>query len=158
MASHTLELHANKKLRDFSVRIRTEVPRGVVVVLGPSGHGKTTILNMIAGVTEPDWGIIRLGGRTLFDSDRGINIPIEHRNIGYLFQDYALFPHLSVFENTAFGLRARKVPSDAIKSRVMRELERLEIASLQNERPRRLSAGQRQRVALARVLVTEPST
>lgn len=151
-----LSVTGSKKRRDFTVDIAIHIERGVTVLLGPSGHGKTTVLNMIAGIITPDSGVISLGNSPFFDADRGINVDMEKRNIGYVFQDYALFPHLSVFENVAFGLRARHLPSGTIRMRVMRELERLGIASLQDEIPSRLSAGQCQRVALARTIVIEP--
>lgn len=151
-----LAIRARKKLRDFSIDIDLSIDTDVVVMLGPSGHGKTTVLNMIAGITQPDSGAIAIGRTRLFDHDAGIDVAMEKRNIGYVFQDYALFPHLSVFENVAYGLRARGLPAGEIAQRVARELERLAIGHLRAEAPARLSAGQRQRVALARALVIEP--
>jgi len=155
MAS-ALSVIVRKKLRDFSVDVDLHIDNKVSILLGPSGHGKTTLLNMIAGMTPPDHGVIRIGDTDFFDSGNGVNLEMQRRNIGYVFQDYALFPHLSVFNNVAFGLRSRGLPADVIKKRVMRELERLAIANLRDEPPSRLSAGQRQRVALARAVVIEP--
>jgi molybdate transport system ATP-binding protein len=154
--SPILKVSARKKLRDFSIDVDICIESNVAVMLGPSGHGKTTVLNMIAGITRPDDGMISIGNTLLFDSSKGISVGMEKRNIGFVFQDYALFPHLSIFENVAYGLKARGLPAAEIQLRVMRELERLAISSLQNEVPARLSAGQRQRVALARALVIDP--
>jgi molybdate transport system ATP-binding protein len=151
-----LKVSARKKLRDFSIDVDFCIESNVAVLLGPSGHGKTMVLNMIAGITRPDDGKISIGNTLLFDSSKGISVGMEKRNIGFVFQDYALFPHLSVFENVAYGLKARGLPAVEIQLRVMRELERLAISNLQNESPARLSAGQRQRVALARALIIDP--
>lgn len=151
-----LKVLARKKLRDFSIDVDISIESNIVVMLGPSGHGKTMVLNMIAGITRPDEGKISIGNTLFFDSGQGISVGMEKRNIGFVFQDYALFPHLSIFENVAYGLKARGLPPAEIQVRVMRELERLAIAHLQNEMPSRLSAGQRQRVALARALVIDP--
>jgi molybdate transport system ATP-binding protein len=105
---------------------------------------------------NPDEGRVQVGERLFFDSHRGVNVSMEDRNVGYVFQDYALFPHLTVYENVAFGLRARGAARAQIHARVTAELERLGIAHLARERPGRLSAGQRQRVALGRTLITQP--
>lgn len=154
--SPALKVTARKKLRDFTVDIDLHIDSNITVMLGPSGHGKTTVLNMIAGIARPDSGAISVGDSKLFDSRHDINVEMEKRSIGYVFQDYALFPHLSVFENVAYGLRARRVSETDIRTRVMHELERLAIANFKDEIPIRLSAGQRQRVALARALVIKP--
>lgn len=154
--SRALNVTARKKLRDFSVDVDLQLDSNITVMLGPSGHGKTTVLNMIAGIAQPDYGAISIGDAQLYDSRQGINVAMEKRGIGYVFQDYALFPHLSVFENIAYGLRARRLPETEIRLRVVQELERLVIANLKDEVPVRLSAGQRQRVALARALAIKP--
>ncbi|HET7831373.1 MAG TPA: ABC transporter ATP-binding protein [Gallionella sp.] len=154
--SRALRVTARKKLRDFSVDVDLRIDSNITVMLGPSGHGKTTVLNMIAGMAQPDDGVISIGDIRLYDSRHGINVEMEKRGIGYVFQDYALFPHLSVFENVAYGLRARRLPDADIRMRVAQELERLAIANLKDELPARLSAGQRQRVALARALAIKP--
>ena len=151
-----LKVSARKKLRDFSIDVDISIEGNIAVMLGPSGHGKTMMLNMIAGITRPDEGKISIGNTLFFDSSKGICVRMEKRNIGFVFQDYALFPHVSVFENVAYGLKARGLPAAEIQLRVMREMERLAISNLQNELPARLSAGQRQRVALARALVIDP--
>jgi molybdate transport system ATP-binding protein len=151
-----LKVAARKRLREFSIDVDVSFPRGTTVVLGASGQGKTTILNMIAGITRPDHGSITLDGRSLFDAGPDLDVPLEERNIGYVFQDFLLFPHLSTYENIAYGLRARGQPRSVIAKRVGRELERFSLTPLSEARPAQLSAGQRQRVALARTLVTSP--
>ena len=120
-------------------------------LLGPSGCGKTTILRLIAGFIQPDAGNIRVGGRQIG------HIPPERRNIGMVFQNYALFPHLSVAKNIAFGLSVKRVPRDQIRRRVGELLDLVMLTDLGNRFPRELSGGQQQRVALARALITRPS-
>ena len=128
-------------LRHFELRVALEVAEGETLALvGPSGAGKTTVLRAIAGAAKPGSGRIALGDRVLFDRKRRINLPPEARRVGYVFQEYALFPHMSVRENVAFGGRAR---ADEL-------LERFGIAHLAKVRPAQLSGGERQRVGLAR--------
>lgn len=122
-----------------------------VALLGPSGCGKTTTLQMLAGFIEPTSGQIRVGTQSM----RGV--PPHKRNIGVVFQSYALFPHLSVFDNVAFGLVMRNVPSADIAGRVRRALDLVQLTSLDQRYPKALSGGQQQRVALARALVIEPA-
>lgn len=119
-------------------------------LLGPSGCGKTTLLRMIAGFAQPDQGVIRFDGRTVN------RVPPWHRDVGMVFQSYALWPHLSVFENVAFGLRERKVPSEDIEKRVHAVLDQVSLGGTEARRPSQLSGGQQQRVALARTLVIQP--
>jgi len=119
-------------------------------LLGPSGCGKTTLLRIIAGLEMPDSGKILLGG------DDITVLPATQRPVNTVFQSYALFPHLTIFENVAFGLRSRKFPTKEINERVKRRLEMLELEEMAQRRPDQLSGGQRQRVALARALVNEP--
>ncbi len=119
-------------------------------LLGPSGSGKTTLLRTIAGFIYADHGSIRIGGSPV-DS-----IPVEKREIGMVFQNYALFPNMSIADNVGFGLRVRKVPSDALKRRVAGALDLVQLGHLGNRRPHELSGGQRQRVALARAVITNP--
>ncbi len=152
-----LNVSAGKQLRDFKLDVSLSVRKGeITVLIGENGAGKSTVLNLISGLLFPDHGEITLGKRVLFSGSGRINIPPECRNIGHLFQSYALFPHLSVFENVAFGLRCRKLPKDAIASRVREYLVEMELESLSGEQVGRLSGGQRQRVALARALVLRP--
>lgn len=151
-----LQLNVTKRLREFAVNIDLTLDPGITVLLGPSGHGKTTVLNMITGLVRPDAGTIRFADKVLFDANRGIDVSIEKREIGFVFQDYALFPHMSVFDNIAYGLRVRGYGSSEIHTRVSAELDRLSINELADALPVHLSAGQRQRVALARTLITHP--
>ena len=135
-------------LRDVTVR----VPSGeLIALLGPSGSGKTTLLRVIAGLEAPDVGEVRYGGRVVTD------VPVRKRRIGFVFQSYALFEHLDVFENIAFGLRVQKAPEEKVRERVCRLLELVRLDHLAKRLPAQLSGGQRQRVALARALAPEPS-
>src|SRR5689334_22863827 len=120
-------------------------------MLGPSGCGKTTSLRMIAGFEEPDAGRVELTGRDI------VGVAPYKRNVNTVFQSYALFPHLTVADNVAFGLRRKKVPKREIRSRVQRYLELVQLHGYDDRRPSQLSGGQQQRVALARALVNEPS-
>ena len=134
-------------LRDLSLHI----PDGAFyTLLGPSGCGKTTLLRCIAGFYEPD------AGRLLFDQDDITRVSTHHRDIGMVFQDYALFPDKTAFDNAAYGLRARKVPKAEIASRVAESLEKVGLSALADRYPAQMSGGQRQRVALARALVIRP--
>lgn len=119
-------------------------------ILGPSGCGKTTTLRMLAGFETPE------SGRIFFDAEEVTSLPAEQRNTGMVFQNYALFPHLTVFENVAFGLRARKRPPNEINDRVTAALDLVEMRALQNRLVTQLSGGQQQRVALARAIAVEP--
>ena len=119
-------------------------------LLGPSGCGKTTSLRMIAGFEHPDSGRVHVGGRDITD------LPVHKRDMGMVFQSYALFPHRTVAENVAFGLRMREVPKPEIARRVQAALAQVALTGLENRRPSQLSGGQQQRVALARALVVEP--
>ncbi len=122
-----------------------------VVLLGPSGCGKTTTLRMIAGLERPDDG-----GRVFFDDEDVTDIPIERRNVGMVFQSYALFPHLTVAENIGYGLRIRKVPAEERSQRVAEMLGMMRLSALGNRRIDELSGGQKQRVALARAIIVRP--
>lgn len=146
-----------KKLRDFEMKIELTVnPGEVLVLLGENGSGKSTILNLLAGLLTPDEGEITLNGRSIFSSEEDISCPSEERNIGYVFQNYALFPHMSVFDNIAFGLKMRKKQKEQINKEIQRTLEDLDIMHVKDERVTNLSGGQRQRVALARALIIQP--
>jgi len=127
------------------------LPEGEVFgLLGPSGCGKTTALRIIAGLESPSNGQVILDGKDI------TKLPPEKRGIGFVFQDYALFPHLTVFQNVAFGLLARRVSNDQIQKKVKEVLKLVQISELANRLPKTLSGGQRQRTALARALVIEP--
>jgi len=121
-----------------------------VTLLGPSGCGKTTILRMIAGLEQPSSGEIWIKGRRVDE------IPIHKRNLGLVFQNYALFPHKTIFDNVAFGLRYRKVPKAEIRKRVSEALEMVRLPGVERRFPAQLSGGQQQRIALARAIVIEP--
>ncbi len=134
-----------------------ELPRGeVVALLGPSGSGKTTLLRAIAGLDHPDVGRIMLGDELLFDSKTGAEVPPERRNLGLVFQSYALWPHRTVFENVAYGLKLRKTPSAQMHERVEKVLRDIGLGGLADRHPHQLSGGQQQRVALARAIVYNP--
>jgi iron(III) transport system ATP-binding protein len=139
-------------VRELSLEVRD---REFLTLLGPSGCGKTTLLRMIAGFLAPDAGIIRVDGLTL-SSARAV-VPPERRGMGMVFQNYAIWPHKTVYENVAFGLEVRRVPRTEALERVGRVLELVNLAGLERRFPGELSGGQQQRVALARSLVVEPS-
>jgi molybdate transport system ATP-binding protein len=128
----------------------------VVALLGPNGAGKSTTLEVLAGLLPLDGGRVRLGERTLDDPDAGVLVPAARRRVGTVFQDYRLFPHLSVLDNVAFGPRARGVPRAEADRRAREWLARVGLTGSTAERPSRLSGGQAQRVALARALAAEP--
>ena len=125
------------------------------MLLGPSGGGKTTLLNCIAGFARPDTGRIALGARVLFDSDARIDMPVAERRLGYVFQNLALFPHLTVAQNVQYGIA--KLPAEERRARMMTMLESFRIAHLIARKPGEISGGERQRAALARSLVTNPA-
>jgi len=139
----------------FQLDVAFALERGITILFGPSGAGKTTLLDCIAGLSDPDQGQIVSGSRVLFDSEKRINLSASERKTGYVFQDLALFPHLSVESNVAFGLADLR--TEDRKQRVVGALESLDILELRTRRPAELSGGERQRVALARALVTQPS-
>ncbi len=157
-----IQVDIEKKLcsngRSFSLKAKFSSEEDFVVLFGPSGSGKTLSLQTIAGLTEPDSGRIVIGDRLLYDSGTGVNIPARQRRIGYVFQDYALFPHVTVEENVAFALKTawqwRLANKD--RRRVDEFLEVFEITHLARSFPRDISGGQRQRVALARSIIGRP--
>ncbi len=135
-----------------------EIPDGdFLCVLGPSGCGKTTTLRMIAGLEHPSAGSIRIGERVVDDVARGIHVPAEQREMGLVFQSYALWPHLSVQDNVEFGLRLRKLEREERESKAVAVMQTLGIAAYSKRYPSELSGGQQQRVALARMLVMRPA-
>jgi len=137
--------------------VSMQLNRGEVVsLLGPSGSGKTTLLRAVAGLEAPHKGTIKIGEKTVFDGAAAIDIPAEARNLGLVFQSYALWPHKTVAENVAFGLKLRKIPSGEIATRVKKALEELSLGHLMERYPHQLSGGQQQRVAIARALVYNP--
>lgn len=144
--------------RTFELDARFTCHRDVTVIFGPSGSGKSLTLQAVAGLMHPTRGCIRLRGEALFDTAAGIDLPARDRGVAYVFQDYALFPHLTVEANIAFPLARwwqRGVPAHA-REAVGEMLELFELAPLRSSYPAQLSGGQRQRVALARALVNRP--
>ena len=141
-----------KAVDELSLRVE---PGEFVVLLGPSGCGKTTLLRSVAGLEHPDAGKVSIGGQTVFDSERGINAGPEHRNFSMVFQSYALWPHMSVFNNVAYPLRnGRPRPSRSeIREQVNTALQQVGIPELADQYPNQISGGQQQRVALARAVV-----
>ena len=130
--------------------------REFITLLGPSGCGKTTTLRMIAGLETPTEGKITIGDEVVFDSERGINLSPAKRDIGFLFQNYALWPHMTVYQNIAFGLENLKWPKDEIRKRVTEMLQMMKIEEFEKRYPSELSGGQQQRVAIARTLAPKP--
>lgn len=149
-----LEVQIYKKLAEFDLDVSFQVDDNILGFMGASGSGKSMTLKCIAGIETPDQGRIVLNGRVLFDSEKKINVPIQKRNVGYMFQSYALFPNMNVYENISVGLRTRKVKDvDIVVQKVMQQFRIFELAS---RYPKQLSGGQRQRVALARLMAYEP--
>ncbi|AEV28337.1 ATPase component of ABC-type sugar transporter [Sphaerochaeta pleomorpha str. Grapes] len=130
--------------------------RSFVTLLGPSGCGKTTTLRMIAGLETPTEGIITINDRVVFSSEDGIDISPDKRDVGFLFQNYALWPHMTVYKNIAFGLENLKWPKEKVQQRVTELLDMLKIGEFRERYPSELSGGQQQRVAIARTLATGP--
>lgn len=128
----------------------------IVALLGASGSGKTTLLRCIAGLEQPEIGRIAIGGRTVLDDQAKVALPPEQRQIGLVFQSYALWPHRTVFDNVAYGLKLRKTPQAEVKARVEAILDKLGLGHLAARYPDQLSGGQQQRVAICRALVYEP--
>ena len=150
----SLQVELERRLENFTLNVALETAAGASGLLGPSGSGKSMTLRMIAGVTAPDRGRIVLNGRVLFDSATGANLAPARRKIGMVFQDYALFPHLTVAQNVGFGL-ARLAPAER-RSRIDEQLASMRIHELADRFPREISGGQRQRVAIARCMAMQP--
>jgi molybdate transport system ATP-binding protein len=151
-----IEIDITKKLfsaqGEFTLALQLSIEQGELISLfGQSGAGKTTLLRCLAGLEQPDSGSIKVNGKTWFDSQAGILLKAQHRHAGYMFQDYALFPNMSIRGNLEFALRA-----DARRERVSELIELMGLGDLQQRKPDTLSGGQKQRVALARALAAEP--
>jgi molybdate transport system permease protein len=151
----SLEVAIEKKVADFQLAVDFTADGSPLGLLGSSGSGKTMTLRAIAGLETPDRGKIILHGRVLFDSERGINVPARERRIGLLFQNFALFPHLTVAENIAFGLWS--IAADERTRRVQQQLTAAHLDGMGNRYPATLSGGEQQRVALARALAIKPA-
>ena len=154
MSNRLLKVNIQKKLKEFDLDVDFKLKKGCLGILGPSGCGKSMTLKSIAGIVDPDNGIVSLTmdkETVYFDSDRKINLKPQKRNVGYLFQNYALFPNMTVEENVAIGLSKNddeKIVTEMIK--------RFHLEGLEKRYPRQLSGGQQQRVALARILAYGP--
>jgi molybdate transport system ATP-binding protein len=149
-----LAVDVTKQLGEFSLLARFASQGGATALFGPSGAGKTSLVNMIAGLVTPDGGRIALGDGVLFDAAKGINIPAHRRRIGYVFQEGRLFPHLSVFRNLDYGRWMGRLPPDDAHAR--RIIELLDVGHLLKRRPGRLSGGERARIAIGRALLMRP--
>ena len=149
-----LEVKVRKTLPGFNLEVDFSTQKEILTILGPSGSGKTMTLKCIAGLVRPDTGYIKLNDRVLFDSQKHINLPPRQRRVGFVFQNYALFPHLTVNDNIAYGLGRRS--SGATKSEIAGLLDKMHIQGLGQRYPGQLSSGQQQRVALARALFQQP--
>jgi molybdate transport system ATP-binding protein len=153
MLDISLDTHLNTF--HLSVKFCADIGK-TTVLLGESGAGKTTVLRLLAGLLHPQKGHITLDGHVYYDSERHIAVPPQERPFGYVFQDYVLFPHLSVFENIAFGLRAQHLSRQLIRQRVGVVLDQMRLTGLEQRLPSQLSGGQQQRVAIARALALQP--
>jgi molybdate transport system ATP-binding protein len=140
--------------RDFTLDVDVHLPPGITIIFGPSGSGKTTLLDCVAGLAVPDAGLIQLHDRVFFDSNKGSSLAVQSRHVGYVFQDLALFPHLTATQNIQFGLAS--LAPDVKRTRSDEILESFRISHLCDRKPGQISGGERQRVALARALVTDP--
>ena len=147
-----LSVDIEKTLGDFHLRVKFEAENRVLALLGASGCGKSMTLKCIAGIERPDRGVITLDGTTLFDSGRGVNLPPQRRRVGYLFQQYALFPNMTVEQNIAVGVRDRR----RAREETAEAIAAMRLEGLERKRPHQLSGGQQQRAALARILVNRP--
>ncbi|WP_069999372.1 sulfate/molybdate ABC transporter ATP-binding protein [Cellulosilyticum sp. I15G10I2] len=149
-----LEAAIEKSLGNFKLNTYFKIEKGVLAILGSSGCGKSMTLKCIAGLNTPDKGTIKLNDRILFSSDSKINVPPRLRNIGYVFQNYALFPHLTVSQNIAYGIK--ELPKEERHQKITQMISRMQLEGLEKRYPSQLSGGQQQRVALARTLIKEP--
>lgn len=147
-----LSVDIEKRLGAFQLNVKFEAGDEVLALLGASGCGKSMTLKCIAGIERPDKGCIVLNGRTLFDSEKRINLSPQKRKVGYLFQQYALFPNMTVWQNIAAGLRDKKRAKELLPV----VIASMHLDGMERKRPHELSGGQQQRVALARILVNEP--
>lgn len=145
----SFEIHVTKRLGDREIALDLSAEGGVTILFGPSGAGKTSVLNMVAGLLRPDSGTIRVGGETVFDAGGGIDVAVERRRAGYVFQESRLFPHLKVRANLSYGAKGA-VPED-------QAIAFLGIAQLLDRWPLSLSGGEARRVAIGRALLSDPA-
>jgi molybdate transport system ATP-binding protein len=152
----TLSAHVAKRLTSgFTLDVSVSAPPGVTMLFGASGSGKTTLLRSLAGLTRPDAGRIAIGERVLFDATTGVDVGVQDRHVGYVFQQAALFPHMTLRENIEYGLN--RLRTEERRQRVSTIADSFRITPILDRRPPQVSTGERQRAALARALVTEPS-
>ncbi|TCS83150.1 ATP-binding cassette domain-containing protein [Tepidibacillus fermentans] len=149
-----IQFHIVKNLSQYRLDVQYSFEDEILVLFGPSGSGKTTILSIIAGLTKPDEGKILFNQTTFFDSEKKINLPVQQRKIGCVFQDYALFPHMTVEQNILYGVKHQHLPLD--QNEYERLTSQLKVNHLLQRYPANLSGGEKQRVALARALITSP--
>lgn len=142
-----------KKMHHFDLDFNFSIDKEVLVIQGPSGSGKTTLLNCICGIKSPDEGEISLNEKTIFSTCKGINIEIKDRNISYVFQNYALFPHLTVKDNILFGVKCKNIKNAHYIDHIIKVFK---IEHILNRYPDQISGGEKQRTALARALATKP--
>ncbi|MFQ5427607.1 MAG: ABC transporter ATP-binding protein [Thermodesulfobacteriota bacterium] len=150
----SLKLSLKKSFKDFHLDVSLSMGEDLNVLFGPSGAGKSLILKLISGILGPDEGLVQIGDDLVFDSARGLNVPVRKRHVGYLFQDYALFPHMSVSGNIAYGAAVRDKAERTVLVGELLDIMRLK--GLERRYPHELSGGQKQRAALARTLATSP--
>lgn len=150
----SFDINLSRKLGELTVRAQFNAPRGLTVLFGPSGVGKTSILNMVAGLLQPDKGMIRVASEVLFDSESGVNVAPDHRRVGYVFQDDRLFPHKRVRDNLLYGWRLAH-PEHRWMS-LEEAVTFLDITQLLERMPATLSGGEAQRVAIGRALLSGP--
>lgn len=151
-----LYVNIAKRLNQFDLQVEFNLEAGVTGLMGASGSGKSMTLKCMAGIELPDRGKIVLDGKVLFDSEAKLNLPPKKRNVGYLFQSYALFPNMNVVENILCGLQAKGLNDAEASARAQSLIEKFKLQGLEKSYPRQLSGGQKQRVALARLLAAEP--
>lgn len=148
-------MHFKKQLPTFELQVNLTLQDQILAIVGPSGAGKTTLLQCVAGLQDPTYGEIMIGEKLIFSREQKIDLPARERRIGYVFQDYALFPHMTVEKNILYGQR-KKGHSSKRNLSIDNILEALKIKHLRSRYPREISGGEKQRVALARALMTEP--
>ncbi|MBQ3331163.1 MAG: ATP-binding cassette domain-containing protein [Ruminococcus sp.] len=149
-----LYVNIEKRLDRYMLRAEFECDRQTTALFGASGAGKSMTMKCVAGIEKPDKGVIQLNGRTLFDSEKKIDLPPQKRHVGYLFQDYALFPNMTVIGNIRAVMR--KLPKAEQKIRLEELIDRFRLSGLEDRRPDTLSGGEKQRVALARIFASSP--
>lgn len=150
----SLSFNLKKDLHTFSMEIGFSAKEEMTVLFGPSGAGKSLLLNMLCGIVRPDEGFIIINENEVYNSIADINIPIRERNMGHLFQEYALFPHMTIYDNIAYGIN--HLSKNRVKSKVEELLYLMRLSGMENRLPHELSGGQKQRAALARTLATDP--